>query len=657
VEVTEMRFRLALLFMLTIMMAIQVPPASGTPTLAQGQSEAPGQAGPDVDEVVVDGQRYQFDREVPISLQQMQELTDDEGTPVYARIADDPLGAIYVPAGEVVRRYLPEHLGAPETACPAAATDVATIEGGGALYVPAGLEPDLDPSAEAGQLVEVGSTDDGRTLYATSTDQPFAEVFATGAPDGLVRYVLLEQNGVPATFPDRMLFAGQEFQLTAGETPSADGLQRVGCALRFPALAGADEGPGTFSSLQLQVGDRFVTYRSLGPTEPPSPTEPSIGPEETEVPEPTVTATEAPEPTAVPTDTPAPTQTPEPTVAPTDTPEPTQTPEPTVAPTETLEPTVTPAPTDAPADTPEPTEAPPPTVTQDPTAAPTEGADRAAETPTAVPSPTPRPTPTPQTLQPRAVVPTLPADAPPPAAATTAATGCVGTAGPIGADGLPERLPLSLQLGGVGYRFVETTTVSDAGDREEIGCIGPFEATLGEGDTLYLTVSSVAETAWRYEPTSSFAVDLEVSDDPRVLVLQGGEDGQDVRYRAGEPLVRSVYSSVTLILYVSDAEATRPDRVIGHAVDHDAFGEYLPAGEADQVSDAVLARAESIGILPSLQLGTDTQTYTLVALWEPFGTTSNGWLTLYAPAEDGTPAQLVGIDPRRLDLLVFSRQE
>ncbi len=261
-------------------------------------------------------------------------------------------------------------------------------------------------------------------------------------------------------------------------------------------------------------------------------------------------------------------------------------------------------------------------------------------------------------FQPPAVVPTLPPEAPPPAAATSAAPiGCSGDPGPISDDDLPRNLPSSLQYGGTGYRFAESAPVETLGELTRVGCVGPFDAfTSDESGVLYLTLPSVADTAFRFEATSSFSVAFEVTADPRVLVLQGEGDQPDIRYTAADPLVRSVYSSVTLILYVADAEETEPDRVLGYAVDHDVFGLYLSEGEGESTSEAVQAQAEALGFHPTLTIGSQPQTFVLVSLWQPFGTTTNGWVTLYGPEGDPTPDQLVGLDPRRLDLLVFDRQ-
>jgi hypothetical protein len=274
-----------------------------------------------------------------------------------------------------------------------------------------------------------------------------------------------------------------------------------------------------------------------------------------------------------------------------------------------------------------------------------------------VTTPTPRPTPTPQVLQPRAIVPTLPPQAPPPAASTAPAVDCTGTAGPIGADGLPERLPPALQYQGSGYRFVERVSIEEIGDLDRVGCVGAFDTYVDSAnDVLYLTLGAVSDAAYRYERTSSFEVRVEVTADPRLLVLQGEGDQPDIRYRAADPLVRSVYSSVTLILFVPDAEDQQPDRILGFAEDEDLIAEYRLADAAEPASEETLARAEEHGIHPTLTIGTNPQEYVLVALWEPFGTTTNGWLTLYAPTGEAAPAQLVGVDPRKLDLAVFDRQ-
>src|SRR5829696_7912143 len=76
---------------------------------------------------------------------------------------------------------------------------------------------------------------------------------------------------------------------------------------------------------------------------------------------------------------------------------------------------------------------------------------------------------------------------------------CQGDPGEIGANGLPERLPVRIQLSGVAYSFVrqeELATLQDIRLRR-IGCVGPFEAVQaqgsGEGQVIYLRASRTAQ--------------------------------------------------------------------------------------------------------------------------------------------------------------------
>ncbi|HYH12969.1 MAG TPA: hypothetical protein VD789_11490, partial [Thermomicrobiales bacterium] len=106
-----MRSRLALILgVLTLAIGILLGGALGG-VLAQ-DGEATPEAGP-AGEIVVDGQRYTFDREVTIDLGQLQELADEAGNPVFVKTQPDPLAAVYTPAGETMRRYLPQYLDAP----------------------------------------------------------------------------------------------------------------------------------------------------------------------------------------------------------------------------------------------------------------------------------------------------------------------------------------------------------------------------------------------------------------------------------------------------------------------------------------------------------------------------------------------------------------
>jgi len=667
-----MQYRLTLVLLVLATMTggalAALPPTSNFSRATQDgvDDERPG-------EVTVGGQRFAFDRDVPIDLAQLQELTDDAGRTIYVKNDGGLLNAVYLALPEqagVSARYLPQYLDAPESTCPSEAIQANTIQGNGGAYVPMGPEPDLTPD----DLVEVGSTDDGRTVYALSAEQPFNELFTTGGDNGLIHYVLLPDTG-PPPLASRISFGGQQFQLApgVGGDVNAGELSKVGCAGLYPALTAGGQAGEPFGAIYLQVGDRFIAYSAAalpgtpvatgtptvaatpGATATDAATETlvPIGPVGTTEPTGTATATStaAPTETPTPTTTPAPTGTPTPTVAPvpTETPMPTSTPAPTGTPEVTSAAVLTETP--SPTNTALPTETPAPTNTS-PTAP--------GETPTAT-QPVTRPTPTPQERQPRAVVPTLPPEAPPPAVATSAVTRCSGVPGPIGDVGVPANLPTSLQFGGTGYEFTGTVSAEEAGGLTLLGCVGPFEAFRsdqeGAEDLLYLRLANAPDVVYRYEATTSFSVSFEVTDDPRVLTLPGAGDQPDIQYNASDPWVRSVYSSVSLILYVADSEVETHDRIFANAVDADVVGEYVPEASGEPAPEDVLAAAEEVGVHPVLVLGDSGQRFVLVALWRPFGTTTNGWLTLYAPQGEDAPEQLVGLDPRRLDLLVFERED
>jgi hypothetical protein len=116
-----------------------------------------------------------------------------------------------------------------------------------------------------------------------------------------------------------------------------------------------------------------------------------------------------------------------------------------------------------------------------------------------------------------------------------------------------------------------------------------------------------------------------------------------------------VYSSLSLEIYVEDPEAGLPSRFFGYSVGFDVFGEYAIEGEAEGASQEIVERAETLGVHQEVIL--EGQRYVLVSLWVPFGTTTNGWLTLYGVDGESAPQRLVGLDPRRQDLSIFNAEE
>ena len=232
---------------------------------------------------------------------------------------------------------------------------------------------------------------------------------------------------------------------------------------------------------------------------------------------------------------------------------------------------------------------------------------------------------------------------------------CQGDPGEIGANGLPERLPLRIQLSGVAYSFVGQEELANLQDirLRRIGCVGPFEAVqaqgAGEGQVIYLRASRTAQTLYRYETASSFAVDFTVAGNAQVITAG------DESYVLRETWRRSIYSSVTAIVFAQDPTAADPPRVFAVPVDGDVIAEYVPeVGDVVEAPAELRARAEEGGINPDLVLAGNRR-YLLVNLWSPIGTTTNGWVTLYSSTGEGIADTLLATDPRSLDLFVYRR--
>ena len=118
---------------------------------------------------------------------------------------------------------------------------------------------------------------------------------------------------------------------------------------------------------------------------------------------------------------------------------------------------------------------------------------------------------------------------------------------------------------------------------------------------------------------------------------------------------RSIYSSVTAIVFAQDPSAADPPRVFAVPVDGDIIAEYVPeVGDVVEAPAELRARAEEEGINPDLVLAGNRR-YLLVNLWSPIGTTTNGWVTLYSSTGEGVADTLLATDPRSLDLFIYRR--
>ncbi len=469
--------------------------ASGGPTVQVSANLGNNTQQPDYpQEIVIGTARYLFDRIVPLSPQDLNQIAQGQSLLVFAREQQEPFGMIYVSVpnrgSDELGRYLPEHSDDPAAACPAEAAAIGQLDAGGTSYAFAGYEPDLT----ADLLLEVANSN-GQPVYADpSATQPYPELFVAD-PNGLLRFLILDGDGRPAELTDSLAFGGRESTFTADVSNQVDvnTLTKVGCAGPFPTYTGPDATGGSGTQLYALAGTHLFSFQGEGGTpEPASPptspdasasppgspgvaaspaneASPTVPPIETQSATAVPTETSAPTdvPTEVPTATEAPTSTPIPTEAPTATGMPTEAPTSTPIPTEA--PTATGMPTEAPTSTPIPTEA--PTATGVPTEAPT-STPIPTEAPTATGVPTEAPTATdvPQATAPAATSSAAPAPVlPTTTAATATATVTIRSdqaspsAAPVGTSQMAEEagLPSRVEVEHTSYVFSQVAVDVD----------------------------------------------------------------------------------------------------------------------------------------------------------------------------------------------------
>jgi hypothetical protein len=631
-------------------------------------------------EVEVGDARYLFDRIVPGQGENLIPVAQNETLIAYAATSDGPFASVYLTVADgnenELYRYLPEQVDAPEDQCPAEAADTGQLNAGDLVYVFAGFETDLSPD----ELEEVGTSDDLTVYAAPGASGDLPEVFVD-APEGLMRYVLTGGDGLPVSIAGSLAFDGAQFTFVADVTGQIDPstLTRLGCSGPFPVLAGeADD--DTVVDRYVLAGDRLFQFNGEAapieePTEVPAdvPTEqPTEAPTEQPTEEPTEVPTEVP--TEEPTDAPTEAPTEEPTEAPTESPieAPTEAPteEPTEIPTEAPTEIPTEAPTEQPEDEPTavPTEAPTEQSTEEPAEPPAEAPTEVpTEIPTEVPTESPvatsvptepaNPTPAPTVqLQPPAVVPTLKPNAPPPAAVTAEpVTACAGDPGTIDARGVPARLPNSFQFNGIAYAFAGTEDPDQAGELTRIGCLGPFAIAhtdaADRSEVLYLqTGGQGGSEVFRFEAAITYGVEFEITGRPQVIAA--GEQ----EYRLVGAWQRSIYSSTTVILFAENPEDRSPDTLyavnVFSSTVGDVIGEYHLSEQNQNASDEMVSAADGTGLNPDLVL--EGQRYLLVNVFVSAGTTTNGFVTLFAASGDGDPELLIGRDLRRLELFIYN---
>ncbi len=127
---------------------------------------------------------------------------------------------------------------------------------------------------------------------------------------------------------------------------------------------------------------------------------------------------------------------------------------------------------------------------------------------------------------------------------------------------------------------------------------------------------------------------------------------EDQSYALQRTLVQSVYSSVSVILYVEQADDPAPAVLYARqGKDDPTIARYEPEGEIREASAELREAAEAVGINPDLTL--NGRRYILIEIYEPVGATGNGFITFYGIGDAETQEFVIGYDPRRLDLLVY----
>ena len=549
-------------------------PGAATPATEATASAAAGEL---PEELVVGERRYLLDRPVPVPVELLSEIDQQGDLTVYA-IGDEPFDRVFASdaAGGVVR-YLSQRRGNPDAPCPAETAELGLIDGGeSGQFVFAGPEPDLTPD----DLQQIATTPDNQAVYAESAEA-FAELFVA-SDDGLLRYVVLDERGLPEQVGDDLTFGGQEFAFVE-EATGVDraALGRVGCAGPFSVLAESAADAGQLSDIYLAVADRVFLFRAT--TEEPDTVDGPVG-----------TPPASPEATAAPTEAPAPTEA-APPIAPVEE-TPTATPVPTATPAPTEEPTATPAPeptsTPAPTATPEPTATPlPPTPSPEPTTAPE---PTAAATTAAPPTETPAPEPTTPPVATTADAAATEAPAPPAASPTAepAAAQEAATQPPPAVDALPPQLDVRnttydlvpaegrvdidiRNLVEVDVVQVQNQNVTIYAEQDDPGVVAPLYAIVGRGRLLGRYVPAAAAAP---APPPSLPPTVQVQG--ATYVFNEVETNINIQNLVEVEVIQVQNTNVTV--YAEQDVRGRPIRLFGVADDGRVVGQYIETTVVEQ---------------------------------------------------------------------------
>ena len=380
-------------------------------------------------------------------------MAQEQETIAYARADEGPFPAIYlsVPnrSEDQLARYLPEGVGSPDVSCPAEAGDFEPVDANGSLYAFAGIETDLT----ADSLQQVGDSNGEPVSADPDSGQPFPELFFSSGGE-LLRFVLMGDDGRPASIAESLAFNGTEFAFESDATDAVDpaSLMKVGCSTAFPVFAPTDAVGGGFTRLYVLAGTRWLSFTGAGA----APTPPTTSTTSTTTTTQPTTATTTTPPTTGPPATEPPTTEPPTTEPPTTEPATT---------TSTSTTTTEPATTSSTSTT--TTEPPTTTSTSTTTTEP-------STTTTSTTTTTTTEGPTTTTTEPATTTSTSTTSTTTSTEAPTITT-CSGNPGELNAQGIPEHLPTSIQLGGIAYVFVRAEASEDVETLTRIGCVGPFD--------------------------------------------------------------------------------------------------------------------------------------------------------------------------------------
>jgi hypothetical protein len=613
-------------------------------------------------ELVIADARFLFDRLVPLSRQELFRVAQEQETIAYARTEEGPFAAIYlsVPnrSEDELARYLPEGVGSADVACPAEAAEYERVDVSGSLYAFAGVETDLT----ADLLQQVGDSNGEPVSADPDSTQPFPELFFSSA-DGLLRFVLVGDDGRPASIAESLAFNGSEFAFESDATDAVDpaSLTKVGCSTAFPVFAPTDTVGGGFTQLYVLAGTRLLRFTGAGvvPAEETSPptttTSATSTTTTTTTPPPPMTTTTAPPTTGPPATEPATTTSTSTTTSTTTEPPTTTSMSTTTDPatTTSTSTTTTEAPTTNSTST---TTTEPATTTSTSTTSTTTTTEAPTTTSTSTTTTEPATTTSTSTTSTTTTTeaPTTTSTSTTTTEPSDTTTACSGDPGELNAQGVPEHLPTPIQFGGVAYVFVRAEASEDVGTLTRIGCIGPFELASTDqadvDDVLYLrtTGSDADDQVYRFEAAPTFEIEFQVTERPQVVSTG------DRRYRVEQVWQPSVYSSTSVILFVQDPADPAPEIIYGLNVSDtvvgDAIGEYrLP--DDSPTPEEITAAAEEAGLNPDLTI--NGLLYVLVDVYTPSGTTRNGFMTLFATTAEETPEVLLGRDQRHDELFIF----